>query len=202
MADILEVIEQEQKRRAAGGAMESFVLLRNDGDEALVRFLDDLKHPKREAHVIAVHEMRGSSASDFRVVLCQGSGCRYCADGVRVTKRLLLRAFVYWVKTGGAKQKVNAVRVVDVKASSGAAADLVKDFRMRGTVTDSDYLFSRTGEGFDTKYSLRRQDKAPFQHVDKAKETWITEEKLQELVNKRYGEPEDAETDDESEIPY
>lgn len=196
MADIVDVIEQEQRRRAAGGVLESFVLLRNDGDEALVRFLDDLKHPKREAHVIAVHELRGGG-QEFRSVLCQGSGCRYCADGSRAVKRILLRAFVYWISTSGAKQRVHAVRVVDVKASSGAAADLSKDYRMRGTVTDSDYLFSRTGEGFDTKYSLRRQDKAPFQYADKAKETWITEQKLQEIVKARYGESEGEEGEED-----
>ncbi len=188
--DVISIIEEEQNRRKMGGAIGEFVIFRDDGDAALVRFLDELKSDdeKKVARVISVHEVRGPSRDDFRSMLCTGDGCQYCSEGNRPIRRVLLRAFVYWFESGGKREKVHAVKVIDLKASSMAMAELVNDYRARNTITDSDYLVVRTGTGFDTKYSARRQDASPFKYPKTAQKTWITLKRLRELVEARYGE--------------
>jgi hypothetical protein len=188
MPSIVDVIREEQSRRAVGGALDQFILL-GEGDEAMIRFMDELQGDKNVFRVVDVLEF--GRGTDFRMRLMEPG--EEVPPNARRVRRVVGRAFVYWIKNGGEKRVVKRVMLFDVKASSGAAADLVKDFTTRGTIRDSDYLFSRTGSGFDTRYSLRRQDSAPFKYATRAKETWISDEKVRELIIKRYGRSEEEE---------
>ena len=192
MPNIVDVIREEQNRRAAGGALNQFILL-GEGDEAMIRFMDELQGGKNVFRAIEVLEI--GRGDDFQMRIMEPG--EEVPQNARKVRRIIGRAFVYWIKNGGEKRVVKKVMIFDVKASSGAAADLVKDFTTRGTIRDSDYLFSRTGSGFDTKYSLRRQDSSPFRYASKAKETWISDQQLEELILKRYKRRDEEEEESE-----
>jgi hypothetical protein len=194
MPNIVDVIREEQNRRAAGGALGQFILL-GEGDEAMIRFMDELQGDKNVFRAVEVLEI--GRGDDFQMRIMEPG--EEVPPNARRVRRIIGRAFVYWIKNGGEKRVVKKVMIFDVKASSGAAADLVKDFTTRGTIRDSDYLFSRTGSGFDTKYSLRRQDSAPFRYAAKAKETWISDKQLEELILKRYKRDKEEEEEESEE---
>lgn len=182
----LDVIREEQERRGFGQALDSFVLLRESGDEVTLRFLDELEGKDEDATRVArtfkVHEyggMRTKGGGRFEALLCDGANCQYCADNNQARTHVVLRVWVY---------DDNAIKLFDVKARADVMVDLADDFEKEGNITGADYLYSRKGKELNTRYRLRRQEDARMKKKVRRQvtEQWLKGSRVRELVEARY----------------
>jgi uncharacterized C2H2 Zn-finger protein len=175
---IVEVVDEEREKRAQGATLENFIQIQAD-EEVTLRFMDEPEgeeDDKRVATTVAIHEY--GEGKSYEPILCEGQGCKYCADGNRRKNIALFRAFVYEDKE---------VKVFARSTRSDMIIDLVKDYKRHGNITGADYVFEREGEGMqDTRYRLIRQADSTFKKPKTAKRTWITAKKLRQLVEQRY----------------
>lgn len=183
----LDVIREEQERRGFGAALESFVILRKNGDEVTLRFLDELEgkneDDKRVAKIFKVHAFGGKWDKNkktrnlpFQTILCSGVNCTFCDDGNVPQTHVVIRAWVY---------DDNTVKLFSVNARADIMVDLADDFDRYGNITGADYIYNRKDRD-RVYYRLIRQPESPFKKKKSAKREWITNKTVRELVEMRH----------------
>lgn len=183
----LDVIREEQQRRGFGQALDSFILLRDPGDEVALRFLDELEskdeNDKRVARTFKAHDYGGkfdrkNPNQPYQSILCDGPGCQYCADDNFARQHVVIRAWIY---------DDNVIKLFDAKARSQVIIDLADDFEKYGSITNADYRFQRR-KSSTNPYRLTREEEIPLkkQVRRQIKEQWFKGKRVRELVEARY----------------
>lgn len=181
----LEVIKEEQERRGARAAMDSFIILRKSGDELTLRFLDELEgkdeDDKHVARIFKVHHYGGkfdrqNPGLPYQTILCKGLNCEFCADNHQPKTHVVLRAWVY---------DENTVKLLDVGARSDIMIDLADDFERYHNITGADYIYNRKDRD-RVNYRLIRQAETPFKKKKSAQREWITGKRVRELIEMRH----------------
>lgn len=178
---LLSELKQDIKK---SGSSKGKMLFFPEGEKVRVRFLNDVD----DGFKIPFHD---SFAMGINVP-CQtiyDRECEYCEDE-ELRHRDLYAWSVYVIEQNEVKILLSAAN-----AFSPLPA-LVGMYEEYGTLTDRDYIITKTGKGTSQSYSVVPSDKSKFRNK-KAKP--FSEAKLLELIDKAF--PADNDDEDEEEKP-
>jgi len=166
-----------------------------NGESSYIRFIDDDEMLQTKIHE---YEEITPTGKRFRKAYCLenliGDPCKWCASGNYPKNVYVFLTYVYhtihknqnpelgsdpnamkWeaVKQGGQvfyKEDVGGLRLLRLKwGKDFVNKNLILGFaNAYGTLTDRDYIYSRTGEGIHTTYSFVPKDKAEMADEVKA----------------------------------
>lgn len=146
---------QDERREQLGKRLFRF-FLKDDGDEARVRFLTEEPVTFNEHNIKSV---KGGKET-YNSVLCDSKNCRYCADGDKPSFKGAFLIFDYTpfeVKDDKGKKKTVKGSVKLYVAGSKVLAQLDRISSKYG-LTEREYEISRSGKGTSTSYIIERTD--------------------------------------------
>ena len=155
---------QDERREQLGKRLFRF-FLKDDGDEARVRFLTEEPVNFEEHNVKSVK----GGKEIYNNVLCSDKNCPYCADGDKPQFKGAFLIFDYTPfevkdeKTGKKKKVKGSVKLY--VAGSKVLAQLDRLSNKYG-LTDRDYDISRSGKGTSTSYIIERGDVSEIDEDD------------------------------------
>lgn len=145
---------QDKAREAAGSKLWNF-FLRDDGDEAPIRFLTE-EPVTFDAHII-------KNGKQFETIVCPGEGCEHCDDGEKTSFRgayLIIdkRKVEITDKKTNKKKKVNAQLRLYIQGAR--VLSQLDRYSSKYGLTNRDYTIARTGSGQDTTYAFDPEEKS------------------------------------------
>lgn len=183
--DVIAEIEAEMKRASAksSGGNANFLVLKN-GQKALVRPLLNLD----AIASVLKHEYYNPSSQKYEIeALCAETSsldlsgmCKHCAVAKQTNNKKLeaikvfvIPVWVYAMKDSanqnitytdqqGKEQLVSGIRYIPMKPSSDILAALMAMWKEGTDLTSLDMTIIRSGEKFDTKYTVLPRAPKPF----------------------------------------
>lgn len=175
------LIDQIKNEVKQSGSNKGKLIYFKDGTKQRIRFLTDME----DGMAITFHDSFEKGVN----VPCQehfGKDCPYCED-----EDLRTRTQYVWTVYNYETKEVQLF-MFPVNSFSPVPA-LMAMYDTYGTLTDRDYVISRTGKQTSTSYSVVPMDKVKFRN---SKVKAYSEKKILEIINKAY--PTD---DEEEEVP-
>lgn len=174
--------ERQDKARELGGKKLWRLFLKDDGDEADLRFLTE--EPINFYEHTLKSKVNGKDRYDS--VTCIGNGCKHCADGDRPTYKgayLVVdrREFEYTDKDGNKKTGKNQLRLFVQGMKIITQLDRISN---KYGLSNRDVTMVRLGKGTNTTYTFERGD------TDK-----LTQQEIEELLGDRFKEDYDGTVD-------
>lgn len=175
---LLDKIKSDVKK---SGSSKGKLFYVKDGTKCRIRFLDDME----DGLEIPFHDSfeRGINVPCREVY---GKSCPYCEDeDLRTRSQYIWNVYNY-------DAKEVQLFMYPVNSFSPIPA-LVAMHENYGTLTDRDYVISRTGKQTNTSYSVVPMDKVKFRN-DKAKP--YSKNQILKMIQKAYPEDTDEDEDD------
>lgn len=203
-----EMQEKSAEVAALSGQNRMSHIFIDDGESALIRFVDDDEMIQTKIHE---YEELTPTGKRYRKAYCPenlyGKPCKWCAAGNYAKNLYVFLTYVYYILRKKQNPALNdnpeATKWEAIKQSGQVLyKEEVKDFRVLrlkwgkdsvnknmvlnfanayGTLTDRDYVFSRSGAGIRTSHSLIPKDKEDLS--SEAKEAISNAPSINEVLN-------------------
>lgn len=170
------LIDQIKNEVKQSGSNKGKIFYCKDGTKQRIRFLTDME----DGIAITFHDSFEKGIN----VPCRehfGSDCPYCEDeDLRTRQQYVWTIYNY-------ETKETQLFMFPVNSFSPIPA-LMAMYDTYGTITDRDYVITRTGKGTSTSYSVVPMDKVKFRN---SKVKAYSEKKILDIINKAYPDDED-----------
>ena len=178
-----------------GGDFDEEIVILGDGDEMFCVFAA----PPETWVIFSEHYI----APSFRV--CTGSGCQYCEDGNRASRRVMVGVYVTKrykpARNDYPARKFENEGFRYFKMNNETFGTLSRIAKRRNNVYD-DRIFAvtRSGSGMDTKYDIERMDEKPTAKMLKWPGDMNIEDKLMVMATTEPRVAKDKENTDDYDI--